>query len=518
MLAAYAQNGHIDMSRAFFDPMPRRSLVSWNTMLAAYVKSGDCGHASQIFNDVPMRDVVTWTTMLTGHAQSGYILAAERLFHEMPEWNLLTWSAIFSGYILKGDKTKSQNLLEKIPVLDLILATTILTTYAHSGHISQVVSLFDQLPSRDLVSWSALLSSYATNFDLDGAESVFDAMPERNLVCWNTILSANALAGQKEKAKTLFDSMPMRDTLSWTSLLNAYSSARNIEQAKSVYDQMPRHDLVSRTAMLAAFAANGHPGKAKAMFDSIPELQCEISWNALLASNAQNARFIEALEAFYSMATVQAPTATSFVPVIISCSHRGEIYRGRSLFLSMGVDHGLEYTRQHFCCMLDLLGRGGFLDASQELIVSMPFIPGALEYTCLLGACQASKNVAHGGHVVQKILGLEKLDASEVTTFCLALDGEYDRVSLLVKKDMFQAPELRALLTSAIKAARILTISERVLQVGERRAVFAEMHGGRESEKWAIDEAQAKVASGEGNQPDHGAPPAKPRGLDENEY
>lgn len=66
-----------------FDEIPKKNVVSWNSMLAGYVKCGDIEGARRIFLEMPKKDIISWNTMLACFAQNGLSNEALVLFDEM---------------------------------------------------------------------------------------------------------------------------------------------------------------------------------------------------------------------------------------------------------------------------------------------------------------------------------------------------------------------------------------------------------------------------------------------------
>ena len=52
-----------------FEEMPKRDLISWNSMIDGCVKCGKMENAHHLFNRMPKRDVVSWTNMVDGYAR-----------------------------------------------------------------------------------------------------------------------------------------------------------------------------------------------------------------------------------------------------------------------------------------------------------------------------------------------------------------------------------------------------------------------------------------------------------------
>ncbi|EFJ20626.1 hypothetical protein SELMODRAFT_18224, partial [Selaginella moellendorffii] len=70
------------------------------------------------------------------------------------------------------------------------------------------------------------------------------------------------------------------------------------------------------------------------------------------------------------------PDESSFVLVLVACSHGGDAHVGINFFRSFIVDYGtLDPSKVLYGCIVDLLARGGYLVHAEDLILHMPFLP-----------------------------------------------------------------------------------------------------------------------------------------------
>ncbi|EFJ10541.1 hypothetical protein SELMODRAFT_128086 [Selaginella moellendorffii] len=178
---------------------------------------------------------------------------------------------------------------------------------------------------------------------------------------------------------------------------------------------MPEWDLISCTTMLSAHAQNGQVDEAKGLFDRIPELDL-VSWTAMLSAYADNAKIKEAYEVFETMQErsilSESPDAVSFVCVLLACIHSGKLYEGWAKFCSMVTDFALKPTPQHYCCVVEMLGRAGHLRHAEDLLAGMPYLPRASAWRSLLGACRTGRDVEGGSRATGQVIHLDPRSAS----------------------------------------------------------------------------------------------------------
>ncbi|KAH0996405.1 hypothetical protein GBA52_020269 [Prunus armeniaca] len=64
------------------------------------------------------------------------------------------------------------------------------------------------------------------------------------------------------------------------------------------------------------------------------------------------------------------PDNMTFIGLLMTCSHNGLIEESRVVFETMGSVYGISPEMDHVACMVDMLGRGGYLAEAKELMIS----------------------------------------------------------------------------------------------------------------------------------------------------
>ncbi|KAL6207154.1 hypothetical protein ACLB2K_024399 [Fragaria x ananassa] len=121
LVTMYAKCARLDQSRAAFQSMSKRDLVSWNAIVAGYAQNGHLGEALVLFSE--MRATLQKPDSLPWSPFSKFVLPLERsikesgstasllevvsdhaswCFVEMSEQDLVSWSTIISGYGCHG--------------------------------------------------------------------------------------------------------------------------------------------------------------------------------------------------------------------------------------------------------------------------------------------------------------------------------------------------------------------------------------------------------------------------------
>ena len=104
---------------------------------------------------------------------------------------------------------------------------------------------------------------------------------------------------------------------------------------------------------------------------------------------------------------MRIPDKITFVNILSACAHSGLVEEGRYYFHYMINVHGIEPTRQHYGCLVDLLARAGMLEEARKVIDEMPMNPDAGVLGALLGACKIHGNVEIGEQIGKRVIELE---------------------------------------------------------------------------------------------------------------
>ncbi|KAK9117363.1 hypothetical protein Sjap_016310 [Stephania japonica] len=331
----------------------------------------------------------------------------------------------------------------------LPVCNALVDMYGKCGLLGLASKVFDEMPKRDVVSYNALLGAHAkAGVDMEGARRVFDGMPERNVISWNAMLVGYVNGGELEFARYVFDRMPERNVVSWTTMLVGYTKNGWLELGRVVFDSMPERNLVSWTAMITGYAQNGRPGEALKLFRKMEELGMKpdaVTMTSVISATAQLggpnlANFIEsfvdgemiernervltalvdmhaksshghgskALEVFNRMRDEGVePDCITFIGVLSACSHTGIVDEGLRYWEIMVKDCKIKPVKDHYACMVDMLGRSGRLDEAYEMVKSMPMGPHPEALGALLAACRTYGNVEIAENVALKLLELE---------------------------------------------------------------------------------------------------------------
>ncbi|XP_057826528.2 pentatricopeptide repeat-containing protein At2g13600 [Cryptomeria japonica] len=384
LIDMYVKCGSLQMARKLFDNTPQRNVVSWNGMIAGYAQNGILDKALRLFEDMPSRDVVSWNTMITGYAQNGALDEALRLFQNMPQRNVISWNAMIAGY-------------------------------AQNGVLDEALRLFKEMPERDVVSWTAMIAGYAQNGNLGEASRVFKEMPQKNVVSWNAIIAGYTQNGLVEKALETFKQMQSAgvqpNSKTFASILPACAEMGALEHGMDIHQNILETGIFSNVVVVSAlvdmYAKCGSLQKARELFDKISQRD-SILWSAMIAGYAMHGFYKDAFELFTIMKLSGIyPDHVSFGCVLLACSHAGLVNEGCKYFNSICDSYCIIPSMDHYVCMVDLLGRAGYLEEALNFIIKMPIEPAVVVWTCLLGSCRLHKTIGLGEFTATLLFGLD---------------------------------------------------------------------------------------------------------------
>ncbi|KAJ4958618.1 hypothetical protein NE237_025729 [Protea cynaroides] len=367
-----------------------------NGVVALYAKCGEINRARVVFDRLSDRTIVSWTSIISGYAQNGQPFEALVIFRKMrqlemrPDWIALV--SILKAYTDVEDLEQGKSVhgivikmgLEMEP--DLLIALT--SMYAKCGNVMVAKSLFDQMEMPNVILWNAMISGFAKNGYADEAVELFRKMASKGIsadsITVRAVILACAQVGSLDLARWMgeyIDRTEYRnDVFVNTALIDMYAKCGSIEFARKVFDCTPDKDVVVWSAMIVGYGLHGRAHEAIDLFNLMKYAQVE-------------------------------PNYVTFLGLLLACNHSGLVQEGWEYFCQMQQDHGIVPRHQHYACVVDLLGRAGYLDEAYKFIADMPIEPGITVWGALLSACKIHRHVSLGEYAAERVFSLEPLNA-----------------------------------------------------------------------------------------------------------
>ncbi|CAI0449077.1 unnamed protein product [Linum tenue] len=352
-----------------------------NGLVTFYAKCGEIELANKVFWRLSERTIVTWTSMISGYVQNGQPLEALRVYGQMrktnmkPEW--ITFVSVLKactdleglegGESIHGCAIKMGFELEP----DLVVAFT--AFYAKCGLVE----------TPNLVLWNAMISGYSKNGLAQEAIELFRRMVKKNVIL---------------------------DSISVTSTISACGQVGSIDLAKWMDEYIASSEfkdaVVVNTALIDMYAKCGSINLSRDVFNRTKDKDV-VMWSAMIAAYAVHGEGQEAIDLFKAMRKAGVPpNDVTFVSLLSACKHSGLVEDGWKLFHCMS-EYSIQPRHQHYACVVDLLGRAGYLDRAYEFIRNMPMEPGLSIWGALLTACKIHQHVPLGELAAERLFSLD---------------------------------------------------------------------------------------------------------------
>ncbi|GLJ49785.1 hypothetical protein SUGI_1057230 [Cryptomeria japonica] len=405
----YFKCGRTEEARKVFDKIQERDTVLWNTLLSGYAYNGHMQEAMGIFQRMPKPNVFSWNTVIDGFGENGQVDEALKLFQKMPERDVFSWTAMIAGLLRSDLVDKAMELFREISHPDMVSWNQMIIGYTQSGRVEEAMKLFDEMPEKDLVSWNTMITGFVQNGHVQKALDLFRRMPNRCVISWNAIVAGHTQNGNFSEALLLFREMRMMgmkpNGVTFVSVLPACANLAALEHGKAVHEDIIKSGFESDTlvgnSLVDMYAKCGSIEDAQIVFDNMPAWDV-VSWNAIIVGNAVNGFGKEALELFEKMKSLHMkPNHVTFIGVLSACCHAGLVDDGWKYFNSMNESYHVTPAKEHYCCMVDLLGRVGHLYEAYNLVTNMPVKPNATVWASLLASCRICSNIELGERVAE---------------------------------------------------------------------------------------------------------------------
>ncbi|XP_024533715.1 putative pentatricopeptide repeat-containing protein At1g69350, mitochondrial [Selaginella moellendorffii] len=376
-----------------------QSLVVHTALLTMYAKCGELDAARAVFNRVRQkRNVYCWTAMISAYAQAGYTREALELYDQMvaegTRPNEYTFSNVLAACSSSGDLEAGMKIHGHVENSELAsnvaVQNALVTMYAKCGSLELAKSAFEASGRKDLVSWNAMIGAYAQHGLGREALDLYQTMTSQGVlpdeVTIASSLSACAISGSLQLGREIHSRVLKNQSFQsslmvQTALVNMYGRCGRLETARSMFEDMGQRDVLSWTAMTSVYAQQGHA-------DQVLDLYLEMVLHGI------------------------RPNEITFTSILVGCSHAGLLARGVECFLEMQSEHEVVPIREHFLCMVDLLGRSGRLRDAEALVESMPYQPDSVAWLTVLGSCKTHSDADTAKRAARRVKELDPENTS----------------------------------------------------------------------------------------------------------
>ncbi|CAA7013898.1 unnamed protein product [Microthlaspi erraticum] len=507
LIIMYSRNGKLETSRKVFDSMKERDMSSWNSIISSYTAFGCVEDAMALVEKMERcgvkPDIVTWNSLLSGHAFKGLYKGTIEILKRMQIAGLKPNASSISSLLqaaaepglLKVGKAIHGYVIRNQLWYDVFVETTLIDMYVKTGCLPYAGMVFDMMnEKKNIVAWNSLISGLSYAGLLKDAEALMSRMEKEGIkpdaVTWNSMVSGYATWGKTEKALAVVEKMKRNgvepNVVSWTAILSGCSKTGNFRNALKVFIQMQEEDVSPNsatissllsilgclsllhsgkeahsfclrnnlirdayvaTALVDMYTKSGDLRSASEVFRGI-ENKTVASWNCMIMGYAMFGQGEEGIAVFDRMLEAGVePDAITFTSVLSVCKSSGLVSEGWRYFDLMRSRYGVTPSIEHCSCMVDLLGRSGYLDEALDFIQTMPFKPDATTWGAFLSSCKIHRDIELAEVAWKKLQVLEPNNSANYMTMINLYSNlnrweDVERVKDLMKDQMVRVQDL----------------------------------------------------------------------------
>ncbi|KAJ7942992.1 Pentatricopeptide repeat-containing protein [Quillaja saponaria] len=460
----YSRFGSVDVARKLFNDMPFRDMGSWNAMISGFCQNGNAAEALDVLNDMKLEglrmDPITVSSLLPVCVQSDDVISgmlihlyvikhglesdlfvsnalinlfskfgslgnAERVFDEMKVRDLVSWNSIIAAYEQNSYPVTALGFFKKMQLIgvqpDLLTAVSLASIVGQLSDRKISKSVHGFIMRRgwfqeDVVIGNALVDMYAKLGAIDHAHTVFKKLPIKDVISWNTLITGYAQNGLASEAIDVYRMMQECNEIipnqgTWVSLLPAYSHVGALQQGMKIHGRVIKNslylDVFVGTCLIDMYGKCGRLDDAMSLFHQVPR-KSSVPWNTIISCHGIHGQGENSLKLFKDMVDEGVkPDNVTFVSLLSACSHSGLVDEGQWYFHVMQEDYGIKPGLKHYGCVVDLLGRAGYLEKASNFIRNMPVRPDASIWGALLGACRIHGKLDLGSFASDQLLEVD---------------------------------------------------------------------------------------------------------------
>ncbi|KAL5542874.1 hypothetical protein UlMin_010584 [Ulmus minor] len=356
LIAMFGSCGNVEGAYYVFDHMDERDMISWNSIISANAYNEFCVGALRCFywmrrvhkevNSITLStllavcssannlkwgrgihglvtkmglesNVCVGNTLLNMYSEAGRSKDAELVFCEMPERDLISWNSMIAGYVQNEESENALKLFAEILRTKKTMSYVTITSglaacsnpeFIAEGKILHALAVLSGLES-NLVVGNALVTMYGKSGLTAEARKILRIMPKRDEVTWNALVGCLAENEEPNEAVEAFTAMRREgipeNYITIVNVLGAFLTSDGLQkQGRPLHAHIVlagfESDKYVQTSLVTMYSKCGDLKSSSFMFDGL-STKHSITWNAIIAANAQHGFGEEALKLILKM-------------------------------------------------------------------------------------------------------------------------------------------------------------------------------------------------------------------------
>lgn len=398
-----------------------------------------------------LSDVTLQTDLLLLYSKCGFLCDARQVFDRMVDRNMHSWNILIFWYVQNSMFSDALSVFDRFRQMDLrpdhytfpplFKACGGVVGYTYLGKLlyGWVIKLGY---GGYVVVTSSVLDFCVKCGNIFDARRVFSGMSCRDSVAWNSMISGFGKAGLYTDALNCFREMlaagVKMDSMTIPSILNVCGGEGDLIRGKEIHGQIHKSlkydaDVAIGNSLIDMYAKCGCLDNAEKVFKNMTNTNI-ITWTTLISCYGVHGKGEDSLVLLKQMRDFgYEPNHITLTAILASCSHSGLIDEGRKIFNNMWLHYGFKPRVEHYACMVDLLGRFGYLKEALGLVKNMKLMVTSSVWGALLAGCMMHKNVDIGEIAAHQLFDLEPRNPSNYIALCGIYEslGMWDSVSLI---------------------------------------------------------------------------------------
>lgn len=475
LLSMYAKFSDTESAAKVFDEMPERDTVSWNSMINCFTQNGHFSealsrlkkmyglglcpkpelvagciatcvrsgswrmgraiHALFFFDERLEYSTFVATALVDFYWRFGDPDMAFRVFDRIVEKNEVSWTAMISGCIEFQDYGRAFDCIRamqfggvkpnRVTLVSVLPACAELRSTIHGKEIHGY-GIRHSYDSEAQFS-SALLHTYCEcRGGLKIARLIFERLVNKGVVTWTSMIAGYSQSeANAREAIRLFNRMRMEgippNNATLLAVISSCVSLSSLSDGGGIHGYTLKSgfgsDLFVQNALINMYSKCGNLQDSVKVFDKMETRDC-VSWSSLISAYSLHGCAEEALQLFREMQSKESGVKAdglAYLAALSACSHAGLVHEGKMLFDQASKDKDVSLKVEHYGCYVDLLGRGGEIEAAYDVLCRMPMKASPRILSSLVSACRLYGRLDIAESVANILVRIEPENAANHT-------------------------------------------------------------------------------------------------------